>query len=111
MSTVQLPNHMSLDHLKLRIEFGGGLELLFSNQRTHDISLPSRVYPASNSPLEAKNAQDFGELDGRPADMKFLLSWLKANLLKEREELFLDGNTVFVTVPICLRPLILTLFF
>jgi len=60
--------------ITLKVEFGGGLELLFSNKRTNAVILPS-------SP---------------PPDVDYLIKWLKTNLLKEREELFVENNTVYV---------------
>ena len=68
-------------NLKLKVEFGGGLELLFSNQRSHLIDIPSTV-PGSDG-------------EGQPADIDFLIRWLKDNLLKERPELFIE-DTMFV---------------
>lgn len=68
--------------ISLRIEFSGGLELLFSNQRSHRVSISARVPPDAN--VESQ----------RPADITFLIGWLKDNLLKERAELFVDGGTV-----------------
>ncbi|ETW77333.1 hypothetical protein HETIRDRAFT_125501 [Heterobasidion irregulare TC 32-1] len=62
--------------LNIKIEFGGGLELLFSNQRSHRISLPAH------------------RLAVQPANMDFLIQWLKENLLKERAELFVENDTV-----------------
>jgi ubiquitin related modifier 1 len=62
----------------VKVEFGGGLELLFSNKKSHEVDIPATT------------------VDGEPADMKSLILWLKDNLLKERVELFLDvdDNTV-----------------
>lgn len=74
--------------LNLKIEFGGGLELLFSNERTHKIALPTRI-PAS-SPAVKADAPD------APANITYLIYWLKENLLKERAELFEDNGTVYV---------------
>ena len=68
--------------LKLKVEFGGGLELLFSNQRSHLIDIPSTV-PGSDG-------------KGQPADIDFLIRWLKDNLLKERPELFTEDTTLCV---------------
>ncbi|KAF8513587.1 ubiquitin-like modifier 1 [Hysterangium stoloniferum] len=75
--------------LTLNVEFGGGLELLFSNQRLHTVSLPSYI------PQNLNKSTD-GSFDPtqRPANVTFLLNWLKQNLLKEREELFMDGDSV-----------------
>ncbi|THH27219.1 hypothetical protein EUX98_g6969 [Antrodiella citrinella] len=61
--------------ISLKIEFGGGMELLFSNERSHNIKIPATV-------------------DGKPANLSSLIFWLKDNLLKEREELFIEGETV-----------------
>ena len=61
--------------MKLKIEFGGGLELLFSNTRSHHITIPSTDR-------------------GQPVDIKFLIHWLNDNLLKERSELFIEHGTL-----------------
>lgn len=58
----------------VRVEFGGGLELLFSNQKSHKVKIPT--------------------VDNKPSDVKYLIHWLRDNLLKEREELFLENDTV-----------------
>ena len=74
--------------LNLKIEFGGGLELLFSNQRSHRITIPAKV-PASSNPRDADKG-----LEEKPADVTYLMYWLRDNLLKEREELFIENGTV-----------------
>jgi ubiquitin related modifier 1 len=66
--------------LKLKVEFGGGLELLFSNIRTHLIDIPSMVPQ--------------GDRKGQPVDIDFLIHWLNINLLKERPELFIEDGTL-----------------
>jgi ubiquitin related modifier 1 len=71
-----------MDSLKLKVEFGGGLELLFSNKRTHLVTIPSTVPE--------------GDRQGEPVDLNFLIHWLKDQLLKERPELFVEGGTVYV---------------
>lgn len=68
--------------MKLRIEFGGGLELLFSNTRSHRIAIPSTVPQ--------------GDKMGQPVDIEFLIHWLNDNLLKERPELFVENGTLWV---------------
>ena len=68
--------------LKLKVEFGGGLELLFSSQRRHLIDIPSTVPQ--------------GDRQGQPADIDSLIHWLKDNLLKERPELFIEGKELWV---------------
>lgn len=75
--------------LSIKVEFGGGLELLFGNQRIHHISLPLSVPNQRPSVTESSTVSE-----KRPSDMSFLLHWLKDNLLKERKELFLEGDTV-----------------
>jgi ubiquitin related modifier 1 len=69
-------------NLKLRVDFSGGLELLFSNQRTNIVTIPSTVPE--------------GDREGKPVDLNFLIHWLKDHLLKERPELFIEGGTVYV---------------
>ncbi|XP_065146457.1 ubiquitin-related modifier 1 isoform X2 [Paramisgurnus dabryanus] len=59
--------------LALHLEFGGGAELLFDGVKTHHVTLPSQ---------------------SEPWDMKQLLAWIRGNMLKERPELFMQGNTV-----------------
>nr|VWO96049.1 HEME_HALOPEROXIDASE domain-containing protein [Ganoderma boninense] len=81
--------------ISLKIEFGGGLELLFSNQRSHRIDLPALVsVPASASSASPPPSTDGSELPKKPADVTSLLFWLRDNLLKEREELFIENGTV-----------------
>ena len=64
--------------ISVRVEFGGGLELLFSNQRSYKVEIPTRT------------------TDNKPSDAKYLIHWLRDNLLKEREELFVENDTVWV---------------
>ena len=57
----------------------GGLELLFSNQRKHQISLPAK------------------DEDGQTANVAFLVQFLCQHLMKDRrKELFVMDGTVFV---------------
>ncbi|PWA26695.1 hypothetical protein CCH79_00000793 [Gambusia affinis] len=51
----------------------GGAELLFDGVKEHHVTLPSQ---------------------SEPWDMKQLLVWIQRNLLKERPELFVQGDTV-----------------
>jgi len=71
----------SVSTLNLKIEFGGGVELLFGNKRSHKITIPATA-PATASSSKPE----------RSADVTFLIQWLKENLLKERSELFVDAN-------------------
>ncbi|XP_072742957.1 ubiquitin-related modifier 1 [Anoplolepis gracilipes] len=57
--------------LSLTIEFGGGAELLFDKKKKHELNLP-----------------------GDGWTLKRLLFWLRDNLLTERPELFMQGDTV-----------------
>jgi len=66
--------------LKLKIVFGGGLELLFSNERAHAVAIPSTVPQIGGKEV--------------PADLNFLIHWLRDKLLKERPELFMENGTL-----------------
>ncbi|XP_075229146.1 ubiquitin-related modifier 1 [Lycorma delicatula] len=67
---------MNSDNLNLTTEFRGGAELLFDKIKKYEISLP----------LLKDN--------GNRWTIKKLLVWLKNNLLTERPELFMQGDTV-----------------
>ncbi|KIM92197.1 hypothetical protein PILCRDRAFT_810207 [Piloderma croceum F 1598] len=97
---------MSTLLLSLKIEFSGGLELLFSNQRSHRVQIPS-IVPIDNStsPSAAVPASDISmDLPTSPqstdtgktkaADITYLMYYLRDHLLKERVELFMEGGTV-----------------
>ncbi|EAU84002.1 hypothetical protein CC1G_11440 [Coprinopsis cinerea okayama7 len=77
--------------LNIKIEFGGGLELLFSNQRSHKVSIPSLV-PKDNT-TSAKNPPPKDDLL-KPADITYLIHHMRDHLLQEREELFVENGTV-----------------
>ncbi|XP_076649103.1 ubiquitin-related modifier 1 isoform X1 [Halictus rubicundus] len=64
MSTKNSETHVA-------IEFGGGAELLFDKKKKYEVNLP-----------------------GDEWTIQRLLFWMKDNLLKERPELFLQGDTV-----------------
>lgn len=57
------------------VEFSGGAELLFSNVKKHNVVLP----------MVANDSQ---------WTLGSLLVWIKDNLLKERPELFIQGQSV-----------------
>uniref|UniRef100_A0A3Q3EIM0 Ubiquitin-related modifier 1 n=1 Tax=Labrus bergylta TaxID=56723 RepID=A0A3Q3EIM0_9LABR len=59
--------------LSIHLEFGGGAELLFDGVKEHHVTLPSQ---------------------SEPWDVKQLLVWIQRNLLKERPELFVQGDSV-----------------
>uniref|UniRef100_A0A8C8YRD6 Ubiquitin-related modifier 1 n=1 Tax=Prolemur simus TaxID=1328070 RepID=A0A8C8YRD6_PROSS len=59
--------------LSVEVEFGGGAELLFDGVKKHQVTLPKQE---------------------EPWDIRNLLVWIKKNLLKERPELFIQGDSV-----------------
>ncbi|KAK3589259.1 hypothetical protein CHS0354_008324 [Potamilus streckersoni] len=59
--------------IPITLEFSGGAELLFDRQKRHDIDLPKQE---------------------NPWRIQELLPWIRDNILKERPELFMQGNTV-----------------
>ncbi|CEL53293.1 Ubiquitin-related modifier 1 OS=Coprinopsis cinerea (strain Okayama-7 / 130 / ATCC MYA-4618 / FGSC 9003) GN=URM1 PE=3 SV=1 [Rhizoctonia solani AG-1 IB] len=67
---------MAHNSLTIKVEFGGGMELLFSNQRTHTVELPATMP------------------NGQPTDLHYLIFHMKDHMLKEREELFIEGDSV-----------------
>ncbi|KAI6041614.1 ubiquitin-like modifier 1 [Pisolithus marmoratus] len=69
--------------ITVKIEFGGGLELLFGNKRVHSISLPS--FDSTRGLVEKKE---------KPLDVQYLMHYLRARLLTERPELFMEDDTV-----------------
>ncbi|KAA1471943.1 ubiquitin-related modifier 1 [Dentipellis sp. KUC8613] len=78
--------------INLKIEFGGGLELLFNNQRSHRVSIPAHTSTAVSA-APGTDAGEGVELKQKPADLNFLIHWLRDNLLTERAELFVDEGT------------------
>ncbi|KAH0766239.1 hypothetical protein AABB24_022231 [Solanum stoloniferum] len=61
--------------MQLTLEFGGGLELLCDSVKSHNINV---------------DPQDGEE----QLTMKNLLSWVRANVIKERPEMFMKGDSV-----------------
>ncbi len=53
--------------------------MLFSQQPKHTVHVPAMV-PASNPP--------------RPTDVRYLIEYMRGNLLSEREEMFCEGDSV-----------------
>jgi hypothetical protein len=92
--------NVSMSTLSLKIEFGGGLELLFDNKRSHRLAVPARI-PASWS-LATRTAASTApnpeaeDTETRPADVRYLIYWLNDHLLRERSELFVEDGTVYV---------------
>ncbi|KAG0083077.1 hypothetical protein BGZ93_008023 [Podila epicladia] len=73
-----------IDTLKIELQFSGGMELLFDNQKTIVTQVPAQF------PLESSAS------DEKPhtANIKDLIGWMATTLLKERPELFIgpDGS-------------------
>jgi ubiquitin related modifier 1 len=59
--------------MKITLEFAGGAELLFGKQKNHSIDLPD---------------------NNTPWTIRTLLVWIRENLLRERPELFIQGDSV-----------------
>ncbi|XP_072947027.1 ubiquitin-related modifier 1 [Epargyreus clarus] len=67
--------------LNITLQFGGGAELLFDKIKKRTVELPDlkKYFPDSTHDNWT---------------MKDLLVWIRENLLKERPELFLQGDSV-----------------
>ncbi|KAF3010065.1 Ubiquitin- modifier 1 [Curvularia kusanoi] len=67
---------MSDGSLSIKVEFSGGLELLFANQKKHTLSIPDR------------------DESGAPSNVAFLVKYLCDNVMKDpRKDMFvLDGS-------------------
>ncbi|PSS24338.1 Ubiquitin-related modifier 1 like [Actinidia chinensis var. chinensis] len=61
--------------MQLTLEFGGGLELLCDSVKIHNVN------------VETQDGED-------KLSMKDLLGWVRTNLIKERPEMFMKGETV-----------------
>ncbi|KAJ3172972.1 Ubiquitin- modifier 1 [Geranomyces variabilis] len=61
--------------LSITLEFSGGMELLFNNEKRKQVTLPDSFAPGT-------------------ATLKELLPWVRDNLLTERAELFMQEDTV-----------------
>ncbi|KAF2397917.1 ubiquitin related modifier 1 [Trichodelitschia bisporula] len=67
----------TVDVMDITVEFTGGLEMLFSNKRKHNISLPSK------------------DASGAPANINFLVEYLCKHVMKDpRKDLFVLDDTV-----------------
>ncbi|PZC72644.1 ubiquitin-related modifier 1 homolog [Helicoverpa armigera] len=67
--------------LNLHLHFGGGAELLFDKIKKREIELPALKKYLPDSSNDKWTIRE-------------LLLWIKDNLLREREELFLQGDSV-----------------
>ena len=59
--------------LEVDVEFAGGAELLFDGVKKHALKLPAQE---------------------KPWTLRDLIAWIKTNVLKERPEFFVQGDTV-----------------
>ncbi|KAI9040895.1 ubiquitin-related modifier 1 [Aspergillus affinis] len=65
------------DQISITVEFTGGLEILFSNQRKHDLTISSQLD------------------DGSRPNITFLVEYLVENVMKDqRKELFILEDNV-----------------
>jgi ubiquitin related modifier 1 len=87
--------------ISIKVEFSGGLELLFDNKRSHKLALPA-VVPSNN---DTKKDVVVAEGQGKPADVAYLIAYLRDHLLQERAELFEEGGTVCVFSLLLFPPL------
>lgn len=76
MPSSPLPSQIpDADTLKITVELTGGLELLFNNVPTHNLTIPST------------------QPDGSPVTMKFLIHWLVENVMDDsRKDMFVAAD-------------------
>ena len=69
---------MTTGTVEINVEFGGGTELLLAppQEKKHKLTLPR---------LDAA---------GNETNVTFLIDYIRKNLITEREELFVDGDSV-----------------
>lgn len=68
----------STETVKIKVEFGGGTELLLAppQDKRHSLTLPRK------------------DAAGNETNVTFLIEHIRKNLITEREELFVDGDSV-----------------
>lgn len=68
----------STETVKVKVEFGGGTELLLAppHEKKHNITLPR------------------SDATGNLTNVTALIEYIRKNLITEREELFVDGDSV-----------------
>lgn len=98
-SIVHQPEAMenSKQTISIIIEFGGGMELLFSSIRTRTITIPAFYSPASLLlPVAPTTLESLTSEGTTPVDIRYLIWYLKSFLLedKERSDLFSQGETI-----------------
>ena len=75
--------------ISLKIEFGGGLELLFSNKRSHQLTFPAAVPKNNNTDISNPIVEPTKKID-----IDYLLYYLRDHMLIDRPELFMEKGTV-----------------
>ncbi|GAA5891401.1 hypothetical protein JCM6882_004683 [Rhodosporidiobolus microsporus] len=87
--------------LNITVQFSGGMELLFSNQPEHALTLPAFYVPSattstSTAPPERPAPVEETAEGAKRTDVRFLVWWLREYLLQDRErpELFSTGESV-----------------
>ncbi|BGP23166.1 Ubiquitin-related modifier 1 [Rhodotorula toruloides] len=87
--------------INVTVQMSGGMELLFSNQSTHKLSLPRFYDPSLTVLLQGSTTRPSSKPEargegGKETDVRFLVWWLRWFLLEdsERPELFSQGDTV-----------------
>ncbi|KAK2073732.1 hypothetical protein P8C59_007984 [Phyllachora maydis] len=63
-------NHAGSETVPVTVEFFGGLEMLFSHEKRHALSIPAL------------------DREGKPSSIAFLINYLCENFLTDRKELF-----------------------
>ncbi|GAA5851470.1 hypothetical protein JCM9279_001078 [Rhodotorula babjevae] len=92
--------------ISITVQMSGGMELLFSNEPTHTLTLPRYYAPESTTlaptapaappaPLDPSEGEGAGP-ETHETDVRFLVWWLREYVLEDRErpELFSQGDTV-----------------
>ncbi|KAF9979037.1 Ubiquitin- modifier 1 [Actinomortierella ambigua] len=64
--------------LNINLQFSGGMELLFNNQKSIDVKIPSK-FPDDTAESHSTNMRD-------------VIAWTAKNLVQERPELFLGND-------------------
>lgn len=90
--------------MKVVLEFGGGLELLFDKVKKMELDIPVAADPSGAAEAGAGAGAGAADADAAPAlpaveaplTVGKLLVWVRDNLLKERPELFMAGDTLCV---------------
>ncbi|KII91750.1 hypothetical protein PLICRDRAFT_105361 [Plicaturopsis crispa FD-325 SS-3] len=80
--------------ISVKVEFSGGLELLFGNTRSHSIVVPGRVSIKNTTTSVRDSEKKIDENATKPADVAYLIAHLRDHLLQEREELFVEDGSV-----------------